>query len=81
MTNTNSSSIDLIFTSNISATTEFSFENSFVQTGTTIALFFGKMNLNVPLPLPNTPEVWDYNNNDKKNIQKNIKHLTEQDCS
>ena len=31
------------------------------------------MNLNVPFPPPNTPEVWDYNNTDRKNIQKGIK--------
>ena len=73
MTNTSSSCIDLIFTSNPNLITEFGIEKSLYADSCHHSVVFGKMNLNVPLPPPYTREVWDYNKADKKNIQKSIK--------
>ena len=65
MTNTSSSCIDLIFTSNPSLITEFGIEKSFYADSCHQSIVFGNMNLNVPLPPPYTRKVWDYNKADK----------------
>ena len=40
-----------------------------------MVFFFGKMNLNVPLPPPYTREVWDYNKADRKKYPEKYKGL------
>ena len=52
MTNTSSSCIDLIFTSNPNLITEFGIEKSLYADSCHHSIVFGKMNLNVPLPPP-----------------------------
>ena len=56
MTNTNSSCIDLIFTSNPSVT-EFGTDLSLYADSCHHSIVFCKKNLNVPLPPPYTREV------------------------
>ena len=73
MTNTSSSCIDLVFTSNPNLITEFGIEKFLYAGSCHHSIVFGKMNLNVSLPPPYTREVWDYNKVDKKSIQESIK--------
>ena len=65
MTNTSPSCFYLIFTSKLSHITELGIEKS-LCTDSCHHSIFGKINLNVPLPLPYTRQVWDYNKADKK---------------
>ena len=71
MAYTNSSCTDLIFTSDL--TTEFGVEKVLYTDSCHHSIVFGKMNLNNPLPPPNTQEVWDYNKAYRKNIPRSIK--------
>ena len=57
MTNTSSSCIDLILTSNPSLNTEFGIERSLYRDSCHHSIVFGKMNLNVPLFPPYTREL------------------------
>ena len=66
MTNTSSSCIDLIFTSNPNLITEFGIEKSLYADSCHNSIVFGKVNLNVSLPPPYTREIWDYNKANKK---------------
>ena len=75
MTNTSSSCIDLIFTSNPNLITEFGIEKSLYADSCHHSIVFGKMNLNVPLPPPYTHEVWDYNKADRKKYPGKYKNL------
>ena len=70
MTNSSSSCIDLIFTSNPSLITEFGIEKSLYANSCHHSIVFDKMNLNVPLPPSYTSEVWDYNKADKKVLRE-----------
>ena len=71
MTNTSSSCINLIFTSNASLITGLGTEKSLYADSCHHSIIFGKMNLNVPLPPPYIREVWDYSKADKK-ISKEV---------
>ena len=75
MTNTSSSCTDLSFTSNPSLITEFGIEKSLYTDSCHHGIFFGKMNLSVPLPPPYTREVWDYNKADRKKYPEKYKGL------
>ena len=72
ITNTSSSCIDLVFISNTSVMIEFSVGKISYSHKYYHSIVSDKMNLRVPLPPPNTPEIWDYNNTDRKNIQRSI---------
>ena len=76
MTNTSSSCIDLIFTSNPNLIIEFGIEKYLYADICHHSIVFGKINLSVPLLLPYTREVWDYNKADESIIQKSIKNVT-----
>ena len=75
MTNTSSSWIDLIFTSNSNLITEFGIEKSLYADSCHHNIVFGKMNLNVSLPPPYTSEVWDYKKADKKKYPEKYKNM------
>ena len=75
MTNTSSSCIDLIFTSNPSLFTEFDIEKFLYTDSFHHSIVFGKMNLNAPLPPRYTREVLDYNKADKKKYPEKYKGL------
>ena len=69
MTRTNSSTVDLIFTSNPNLITKFCYEKCFYTDSYPHRTLFVKMNLKVPLPSPYTREVWDNNKADKKYLE------------
>ena len=64
MTNTGSSCMDLIFTSNPNLITEFGIEKSLYADSCHHSNVYGEMNLSVSLLPPYTREVWDYNKAD-----------------
>ena len=73
MTNTSFSCTYKIFTSKPNLITKFGIEKSLHTDSCHHSIVFGKMNINVPLPLPYTSEVCDDNKADRKYIHRSIK--------
>ena len=73
-TNSPSSFIDLIFTSNPSIIVDSGIEKSLFSS-CHHDIIYGKINFRVPLPPPQFRTIWDYKNADASSIQRAIENF------